>query len=145
MPVIVQVTRPDKNAVYFVLADRRTGFPLWREALNAESKYQSIDVDYHEFHAASLNTRVGLRISSVPAATKMLQHVLMLTLNPSVFGQNDKKKKRKSVKAKKTVMPQKNSISPPCCFTHVAHVAHKDQLLSLTELVDAKDDKFLLR
>ena len=145
VPVIVLVTRPDKNnALYFVLSDRRTGFPLWRDTLSAESKYQAIDIDYHEFQASSLNTRVGLRLANATAATKMLQHVLMLTVNPSVFGQHGDRKKKKAVakSKKKTVTPpQKNSISPPCCFTHVAHVAKDDHLFTLTEF--GKDHRLI--
>lgn len=134
VPVIVHVTRADKKSVHMLFAERGTGFPLWRDTLDISSDYRSVDIDYHDFQASDRKTKVGLRISSGSAASKFLQQVVALTSNPANF-QESKGKRGTSSKKKKTFVPKKSSISPPCCFAHLIHITKADELTSLSQFV----------
>ncbi|XP_055342955.1 uncharacterized protein LOC129591353 [Paramacrobiotus metropolitanus] len=131
VPVVVQVTRPDRKSVHFIFAERGTGFPLWRDVITKTSDYRSVDADYHDFKASNQKTRVGLRIASTSAASKFLQNVITLISNPANF----QEMKMKRTPKKKNPPPKKSSISPPCCFAHLVHVAKDDDLTSLSQFV----------
>ncbi|OQV23935.1 hypothetical protein BV898_02283 [Hypsibius exemplaris] len=139
VPVVVHVTRPGRQSVHFIFAERATGFPLWQDShLTPSSKYTCIDSDYHEFVATANQTRVGLRFGAASAASKFLQQVVSLIANPATFGEvksSGRRQAQTTPKKTKQQPPKKSSISPPCCFQHRTHVAKEDELRSLADFV----------
>lgn len=128
-----------QRMLQIVLAERGSGFVLWRDVINSRTNYRAQDATFHVMFACGDRSRTaGLRFDTMSAAMEFFEKVEQLVgdplnINPSMT------KKRSNVKTKqeKSRLPRKCDISQPCCFQHVTNVAidDKDRLYSLATLV----------
>ncbi|XP_064489848.1 uncharacterized protein LOC135401389 [Ornithodoros turicata] len=123
-----------RRMVHIVLAERGTGFALWKDIIDNLSSYQKPAVTFHTMHLSSDHRRMaGLSFDVADAAQEFWDKVEELTSDPlnislSVPKSNQKGlKKRKSKDDKRKSLPRKSDISLPCCFQHVTSVGSSDK------------------
>lgn len=108
-----------------VIAEKGTGFTLWRETINNQTGYKAPNGNFHTMRTASDSSKLaGLSFDDTAAAAEFYGHLDKLTADPNdeLFKDGKGKgKKKKSVKdkRKKIKLPKKSEISQPCCFVHV--------------------------
>ncbi|KAL3208823.1 hypothetical protein MRX96_038574 [Rhipicephalus microplus] len=100
-----------RRMVHVVLAERGTGFALWKDVIDNLSSYQNFDVpdaaqEFWEKVEELISDPLNISLS-VPKSSKSL------------------KKKNRASKPKP--LPGKSEISLPCCFQHVTSVGSGDK------------------
>lgn len=134
-----------KRRIQIVLAEKGTGFLLWRDTIDNLTNYKAIDNHFHTMFMSSDHRKmVGLSFSNVSAAREFYDKVETLTSDPaniSLSGPNSKAAKKTAAKKKKKgdkkiKLPTKMDISQPCCFQHVTKVdlGDKDHFVTLATL-----------
>ena len=125
-------SRRDRK-LHIILAERGTGFTLWRDQINHLTNYSAPHVSYHTMHLSSDHTKIaGFSYDDSGAASDFLHKIIELTsdpdddvLNLSRTGKSKKShkdKEKKSWSKKKYKAPTKADISQPCCFTHITKI-----------------------
>ena len=111
--------------VTLVVAEKGTGFVLWRDTVSPASHYSC---PHDNFHTVTLSTDTaklaGLSFDDGQAADDFASTVKQLTADPEDdekgSGKKGKKKKKQESKKKpKYKPPKKMDISQPCCFQHI--------------------------
>lgn len=122
-----------------ILAERGTGFGLWRDQIDCLSNYSAPTLTFHTMLLSNDHTKlIGLRFVDPVAAADFHQHIRCLTLDASdpllslasTSGDDRKAKKAKAgskrqAKAKGPAV-RKADISQPCCFTHITKLDRND-------------------
>ncbi len=126
-------TRNRDRKMYIILAEKGTGFTLWRDKLDHLSAYRASTAVFHTLHlSGDHNNMAGLSFDDAHAATEFLARWRAIVSNPkddilNLSGKNKKRKKDENKKQKgKFKAPSKSAISTPCCFTHVTKLDRTD-------------------
>ena len=110
--------------LFIILAEKGTGFTLWRDVIDNLTLYKTPNANFHTMHLSSDHTKlVGLSFDDANKAREFYGHIEKLTADPDddllKVGGGLKKKKSMKDKKKKFKLPKKTEISQPCCFVHV--------------------------
>lgn len=130
-----------RRMVHVVLAERGTGFALWKDVIDNLSSYQKSAVTFHTMHLSSDHRRMaGLSFDVPDAAQEFWEKVEELISDPLNISlsvpKSSKSLKKKNRAAKPKPLPGKSDISLPCCFQHVTSVGSgdKERFYSLSTL-----------
>lgn len=138
VPVLVLDTGEShrNRKLYMVLAERGTGFYLWKDCMNHLTNFTAPSATFHTLHLSGDHTKLaGFSYDDASAASEFLHKLTTLTSSPNddilnLSGGKNKKKskflKPKSADKKKQRPPVKADISAPCCFTHVTKLDRND-------------------
>lgn len=135
-----------RRMVHVVLAERGTGFALWKDVIDNLSSYRKSAATFHTMHLSSDHRRMaGLSFDAQDAAQEFWDRVEELVADPLNIslsvpkGKSLKKKNGRNTKPKP--LPRKSDISLPCCFQHVTSVgsADKERFYSLSTLGPDRD------
>lgn len=141
-----------RRRIQLILAERGSGFALWKDTLDNLSGYTAQDSLFHTMFAArDHNTKLGLSFDHEEAATAFLERVTELTSRPENIALSGPKQKMytkaagasKSSKHKRYAPPRKTDISMPCGFEHVISVSTEDvsRLFSLQAYVSKRREQ----
>ena len=112
-----------ERKLYMVIAEKGTGFTLWKDVIDNLTGYKAPNSNFHTLHLSTNHTQLaGLSFDDAGCASEFFSHILRLTSDPNdELLKIGKQKKKKSVKEKKrnVKLPKKTEISQPCCFVHV--------------------------
>lgn len=127
-----------KRILQISLAEKGTGFPLWRDVVDNLTSYRQQEPHFHTLYLSSDHRkRMGLSFNEAKAAQEFHKHLERLTADPAniCLSGPGKKNKVKKEKVPKYKAPRKTDISIPCNFHHVTTVdAHdKTRFFSLQE------------
>lgn len=124
IPVLVLDTGEHhrERQLYIIIAEKGTGFTLWRETIDNMTAYKAPKGNFHTMHISTDHSKLaGLSFDDDTAAAEFYGHLDKLTSDPSdellMIGKNRKKSLRD--KKKRAKLPKKSEISQPCCFVHV--------------------------
>ncbi|XP_062606406.1 uncharacterized protein LOC134268229 [Saccostrea cucullata] len=127
IPVLVLDTGDHhrNRKLQIVLAEKGTGFLLWKDAIDHLSTYKAEHPNFHTMSLSTDHTRLaGLSFDHSTAASDFHSTIDKLTSNPddeimSLSKTKHKRRKSEKKKAPKYKPPKKTEISTPCCFVHV--------------------------
>ena len=112
-----------ERRLYLIVAEKGTGFTLWKDVIDNLTGYKAPNSNFHTLHLSTDHTKLaGLSFDDAGCASEFFSHILRLTSDPNdELLKIGKQKKKKSVKEKKgkVKLPKKTEISQPCCFVHV--------------------------
>lgn len=112
-----------ERKLYFLLAEKGTGFTIWRDVIDNLTGYRTPNSNFHTMYTSKDHTKLaGFSFDDAGAAAEFYGHVQKLTADPDdELLKIGKSKKKKSIKIKKKTvkLPKKTEISQPCCFVHV--------------------------
>ncbi|XP_013421753.1 uncharacterized protein LOC106181814 [Lingula anatina] len=140
-----------KRRLHIILAERGTGFILWRDSIDHLTNYKSPHPNFHTLHLSTDHTKiVGLSFDDAFAAAEFQRtyHDLISDPEDDLLNVSRKKgKKRKELEKKLRSNrrhykpPKKNDISQPCCFEHVTKLERcdRDRLVTLHSLVSPRE------
>jgi len=121
----------DKRKLQIILAEKGTGFMLWRDTIDNLTSYQAPNDNFHTMYLSSDHRKmIGFSFDKVECAKQFLQEVETFTSVPaniSLSGPRSKKRNSVKKKVEKYKAPNKSDISQPCCFQHVTRVEPNDQ------------------
>lgn len=142
-----QTRSRDRRRIQLLLAEKGTGFMLWRDTIDNLSSYKAVQPTFHTMHLSTDHRQVvGLSFDEATGAQSFLEQLERLTSDPaniSLTGPGSKGKKKSSSSSSsssnsaapsrrqqdktKVVLPRKSDISQPCCFQHVTNVEASDR------------------
>lgn len=109
-----------------VLAEKGTGFTLWKDIVTHLTCYTCPHANFHTLRLSADNNKLaGLSFDDGKAAVDFAATIKQLTSDPDddllMLSKKGKKKKKKQKESKKPkyLPPRKTDISQPCCFVHV--------------------------
>lgn len=109
-----------------VLAEKGTGFVLWKDVITHLTHYACPHANFHTLRVSADNNKLaGLSFDDSKAANDFAATIRQLTSDPDddllMLSKKGKKKKKKPQESKrhKYKPPKKTDISQPCCFQHV--------------------------
>lgn len=112
-----------ERKLFIIVAEKGTGFTLWRDEINASTGYKTPSSNFHTMYTSKDHSQLaGFSFDDARSAAEFYGHVHKLTSDPNddLFKTgNIKKKKSVKDKKKKIKLPKKTEISNPCCFVHV--------------------------
>ncbi|XP_074662355.1 uncharacterized protein LOC141914913 [Tubulanus polymorphus] len=123
-----------RRMLHIVLAEKGTGFTLWRDHIDHLSCYKMVQPNFHTVFMSNDHTRLaGLSFDDAVAANDFLNTIQTLTSDPSdEMLSTGRKKKEKPKKSKgKFKAPKKTDISQPCCFVHVTKLENSENFGSV--------------
>ncbi|CAE1307107.1 unnamed protein product [Acanthosepion pharaonis] len=126
-----------KRRLHFILAEKGTGFVMWRDVIDHLTKYSAPSSSFHTLHISIDHTKLaGLSFDDTEAATQFLEVLRQLTSDPNddilnLSRSKKNKKKEQKPKMKKFRPPKKTDISQPCCFVHVTKLERTENGSSL--------------
>merc|ERR1719150_2425741 len=131
--------------VSIALAERGSGFALWREVMSHTSCYTTADPTFHTLHSGTDHKmRVGLSWDREDLARAFLSKVEQLTSRPDNLGLSGPRKAQsgKEEERRRNNLVNKSQISSPCGFRHNVSVKLEDSasLLSLHLLLPRRQD-----
>ena len=120
------------RGVQMILAERGTGFALWKDRLDNLSCYTADEEDkmFHSLHySRDHRVRVGLSWDQEEAAVTFLARVEDLTSRPDNLGLSGPKTGLRVSGAgnKRWIKPDKAEISRPCGFRHNVSITMEDR------------------
>ncbi len=124
-------SRRDRK-LYIILAEKGTGFTLWKDKMDHLSGYRASTSVFHTMHLSDdHNNMAGFAFDDARAASDFLSRWRAIASNPeddilNLSGKNKKRKKDEKKQKGKFKLPQKSAISTPCCFTHVTKLDRTD-------------------
>ena len=141
----------DQRRIQLIVAERGTGFTLWRDTIDNLSNYEAADATFHTMRLSTDHRHIaGLSFDSPDAALQQFRYIETLTSDPAnvrlsapktsratnflrFFSSN----KNNNNNNKTQPLPRKSDISQPCFFQHVTSVDSKDRgkLFSLQTLL----------
>ncbi|XP_068202579.1 uncharacterized protein MESR3 [Palaemon carinicauda] len=138
----------DKRLMQIILAEKGTGFALWRDVVDNLTSYRAQEPQFHTLYLSSDHRRrMGLSFNDGRAACEFYSHIERLTADPANIslsgpGKKKNKSKEKSVKYK---APKKTDISSPCNFQHVTTVdaCDKQRFFSLQAFSKKKGESII--
>ena len=135
-----------KRCIKIVLAERGSCFPLFQDILDHLTDYKVSQQNLHTFHVSSNHSIVmAFEFQQNDSASRFWSKVEQLMSMPenlslSVPGKKQQIKK----KLKYFQVPDKETISQPCCFKHLISVDKSDDYFSLQEFVMPKSNNIIL-
>lgn len=112
-----------ERKLYIILAEKGTGFTIWRDVVDNQTGYRTPNANFHTMHTSTDYSKLaGFSFDDAGAASEFYGHLHKLTADPDdELLHPGKIKKKKSIKdkKKKVKLPKKTEISQPCCFVHV--------------------------
>ena len=121
----------DKRRLQILLAEKESGFELWRDVVDNLTSYKVQEPHFHTLFLSSDHRRkIGLSFNEGQAAMVFHKQLETLTSNPeniSLSAPGKKKKSKNKEKIPKYKAPKKNDISKPCNFHHVTAVDPTDR------------------
>ncbi|XP_045195385.2 uncharacterized protein LOC123550943 [Mercenaria mercenaria] len=112
-----------ERKLYIILAEKGTGFTMWRDVIDNQTGYRTPNANFHTMHTSKDHSKLaGFSFDDAKAASEFYGHIHKLTADPDdELLKIGKFKKKKSIKdkKKKVKLPKKTEISQPCCFVHV--------------------------
>ncbi|XP_054159339.1 uncharacterized protein LOC128957574 [Oppia nitens] len=152
VPVIIfdkgETRARDKRQLQICLAEKGTGFVLWKDIIDNLSDYSAHHPCFHTLYLSCDHRRMaGLSFDSPYAANQFHEHIETLTADPLNIALTGPKKSGKKLNfLKKSVstsnstiykLPKKCDISSPCLFQHITNVevSDYDKLYSLSSTV----------
>ncbi|KAH3739629.1 uncharacterized protein LOC127851919 [Dreissena polymorpha] len=128
-----------QRKLYIVLAEKGTGFTIWREVIDNLTSFKTPNANFHTMHLSKDHTKLaGLSYDDANKAKEFYCHLEKLTSDPDddllKLGNIKKKSKSMRDKKKKIKLPKKTEISQPCCFVHVTKL---DRPMSESDLSNA--------
>lgn len=112
-----------ERKLYIILAEKGTGFTIWRDVVDNQTGYRTPNANFHTMHTSTDYSKLaGFSFDDAGAASEFYGHLHKLTADPDdqlLNPGNIKKKKSIKDKKKKVKLPKKTEISQPCCFVHV--------------------------
>jgi len=121
----------DKRKLQILLAEKESGFELWRDTVDNLTSYKVQEANFHILYLSSDHRRkIGLSFNEGDAAMIFHKQLETLTSDPeniSLSGPSKKKSKSKE-KIIKYKPPKKTDISKPCNFHHVTTVEPTDSM-----------------
>lgn len=153
VPVIIfdkgETKARNKRQLQICLAERGTGFMLWKDIIDNLSDYSSHHPCFHTLYLSCDHRKMaGLSFDSQSAAQQFNEQIETLTsdpLNIALTGPKKSGKKLKFLKKQLSLsanisnykLPKKCDISSPCLFQHVTNVevSDYDKLYSMSTLV----------
>ena len=117
-----------------VLAEKGTGFIIWKDVINHLSAYKDIHPNFHVMHISSdHNKMAGFMYDDAVSAVTFLQKYHSITAaHDSILSLSGKSKKKDKQKNKKYKAPTKADISQPCQFTHVTKLERPESAVNQT-------------
>ena len=120
----------DKRKLQIILAEKGTGFMLWRDTIDNLTNYQAPNENFHTMHLSSDHRKmIGFSFDKFDKARefhKAVEDFTSVPANISLSGPRMKNKKCPKKKPEKYKPPNKKDISQPCCFQHVTRVEPND-------------------
>lgn len=113
--------------ILLILAEKGTGFALWKDQIDSLTKYTEIGKSFHTMLLSTNHQRMaGFSFDSAYSSMQFYQSVTEICSNPENVAlcppmlRDDKKTRRHSFNGgvKKSIL-RKSEISYPCCFNHV--------------------------
>ena len=154
IPVIIfdkgETKARDKRQLQICLAERGTGFVLWKDIIDNLSDYSAQHPCFHTLYLSCDHRKMaGLSFDSQTAAQQFNQQIETLTSDPLNIALTGPKKSNKKLKFLKKQLSlsasngpnlkllKKSDISSPCLFQHITNVevSDYDKLYSLSNLV----------
>ncbi|KAK3097582.1 hypothetical protein FSP39_011123 [Pinctada imbricata] len=113
-----------QRKLFIVLAEKGTGFTLWKDHFDQLSSYKAPHPNFHTLTLSTDHTRLaGFSFDDSTSATEFYQTIEKLISNPDdellTLSKSKKNKKKKEKSKSKYKAPKKTEISTPCCFVHV--------------------------
>ena len=127
--------RSRDRRVAVVLAEKGTGFQIWKDQINKLTDYRAPSMGFHTMHLSTDHTRrVGFGYDDTVCASDFHRKLLSITTDPNnddfllLTGSKPKKKKKEDKQRgkHKYKAPSKSDISSPCCFTHITKLDRTD-------------------
>lgn len=125
-----------RRQLEILIAERGTGFTLWRDTIDSLTRYTQIDQSFHTMLMSDNHSRlVGLSFDNSYSAMRFFGVLKDLTSDPqnvSLLPNNNgnnsvKLRKRHSLgSTARRISLRKNQISTPCCFQHVTSIKPAD-------------------
>ncbi|XP_006823991.1 uncharacterized protein LOC102805916 [Saccoglossus kowalevskii] len=131
--------RTRRSQAQICIAERGTGFVLWKDCVSATTNYKAPDKSFHTMKVSSDHKKLaGLSFDDERAASDLLRTIRSLIGALEVEQTISKKKLRNVPKTPK--LPKKSDISLPCCFEHITSLetADRDHIITLATLVPEK-------
>ncbi|KAL8606807.1 hypothetical protein ACOMHN_049636 [Nucella lapillus] len=127
IPLVVQDSREHRRnqQVMMVLAEKGTGFVLWKDAVTSASHYSCPDSNFHTLGLSTdAKKLVGLSFDDSKAAAEfgacLTRLICQMDDDSGTLTRKGKRKKRQDSQRKaKRKQPKKTDISQPCCFQHI--------------------------
>ena len=116
---------------HILLAERGTGFTIWRDTLNHLSGYKAMSLTCHTMHLSEDHNNMALfRFDDSSAASEFLSRFTTIASNPNddilnLIGSKKRKDDKRRLKGKYRP-PSKSTISSPCGFTHITKLDRAD-------------------
>lgn len=136
--------RTDRR-IQIVLAEKGSGFLLWRDVIDHLSAYKAPNASFHTMYISSDHRKiVGLSFDNKMAAMEFYDQVETLTSDPANISLSGPKKKGQKAKNKckpeKAKAPKKSDISQPCCFQHITKMDTNEgkHLLNMASVGDER-------
>lgn len=106
-----------------ILAEKGTGFTLWRDVIDHNTGYKTPNTNFHTLHTSKDYSKLaGLSFDDAKAAVEFYSHIKRLTFDPDdelLLPENSPKRRSIRDRKRRWRLPQKSEISNPCCFVHV--------------------------
>ena len=121
-----------ERKLHILLAEKGTGFTLWKDKMDHLSGYKASTSVFHTMHlSGDHNNMAGFAFDDGHAAAEFLTRWKSIACNPdddilNLSGKSKKRKKEEKKQKGKFKPPQKSAISAPCCFTHVTKLDRTD-------------------
>ncbi|KAI1307935.1 hypothetical protein HDE_00592 [Halotydeus destructor] len=126
----------DKRQLQVALAERGTGFPLWKDVVDHLTDYKILVSSFHTLYLSTDHRKMaGLSFDEPEAAEEFARQMELITSDPlNISLSNPKTKRSKSLtkgqakrsKSKSRPPLRKYDISSPCQFEHVTSVDLSD-------------------
>lgn len=115
---------------HLILAEKGSGFILWKDNLDHLSHFKAMHPNFHTMFLSSDHTKLaGFSYDDVGAANDFLSSLQNVMSDPTdeLFNMSKKKKKKEKKQKQKFKAPKKTDISQPCCFMHVTKLERSDR------------------
>ncbi len=133
-----------RRQLEILIAERGTGFTLWRDTIDTLTRYTQVDQSFHTMLMSDNHSRlVGLSFDNSYSAMRFFGVLKDLSSDPQNVslipspGNNGKLRKRHSIGRR--ISLKKSQISTPCCFQHVTSIKPADLINDTSDSTSVSD------
>lgn len=138
--------RSRARRITIILAEKGTGFQIWKDQINKFTDYKAPSMGFHTMHLSADHTRrVGFGFDDTVCASDFHRKLMSTTKDPAnedIIGvscsSKNRKKRKDEKKFKKYRAPNKSDISSPCCFTHITKLDRTDGISIVNQAAPSK-------
>ena len=130
-PTLVMELSPNmntqENRLHLCLAEKGTGFVLWKDVINSESNFKAPGKNFHTMTTSKDHKKLAGFSFDDASAARQLQATVeawIKEVTPADMSGKKKKKDKKRPKSKSKSF-KKETISQPCCFEHITQLDHE--------------------